>query len=196
MKRAFEETVSILMTATARDICQFISFVSIAALLAAECLAEPAQSITDCERKALKEMYGTYVYGEPRMPPSEPRELSVEETYGKYEYSEVSQSQLSAQSYTGTTVSIDPTRFEGVDGVVVNPYYVISCYRTFVEGHIPVRRWSNEDGFGVDRKVVDVLAVYPPGDIHRQSPIRMFEIVGEDLWYGGFTWLYIARRKE
>ena len=196
MKLALTGNVSTTMAATAKNTRQFIAFFSTTLFLAANCLAKPVDPITDCEKVALKEVYGTYVYGEPRMPPSELWGISVEETYEDYEHAEVSQSGLSVQPYTGIEVSIDPTRFQGTDGVVVNPHYVTSCYRTFVEGHVPLRRWSNEDGFGVDRKVIDVLTVYAPGDVHRQSPVTVFEIVGEDLWYGGFTWLYIARRKE
>ncbi len=197
MEHLREGNKSITANAAAKGVCHAISSAAIALLLGTNCFAEPIEdSITNCEKKALEEVYGTYVYDEPRMPPSELWGVSVEETYRNYERTNAPQSHLLTGSYAGIEVSIDPARFRGADGVVVNPVYVVSCYRTFVEGHIPSYRWSNEGGYGVDREVIDVLRVYPPEDIHRQWPLKVFEIVGEDLWYGGITRLYIARRKD
>jgi len=149
MKPTLTGSVSTVMTAAAKSNRQSVALASIALFMAANCLANPTNPITDCEKKALSDVYGTYVYDEPRMRPS--KRASVEEIYEGYEPDEAYQPGLSDRRYTGSELSIDPVLFQDLDDVVVNPYYVISCYRAFVEGHIPPFRWSDDYGFGVDR---------------------------------------------
>ena len=172
-----------------------------ALLLSASGFAEPVvDPITDCERKPVEEVYGSYVHDKPRLRPVPGSWLSVKETYGDYEQVEMSQdwmylSETKAYAYAGLKVSIEPNRFQAGGTEIINPQYVVACYRTFVEGHVPVYRWSNEQGFGSDRAVIHVLRVYRPEDKDRRAP-KIFEMVGNDLWMTTSGWLFVIRRRE
>lgn len=199
MERVFQGSVPAMVTAAARGLGG--ALVSVAALLfATDCLARTfVDPITDCDRKPIEQVYGKYTYDEPRLRPVPGSWLSVKEVYGDYERIEISEgwmylSDAKAQAYAGLEVSIEPSRFEKGDTKIVDPQYEVTCYRTFVEGHVPVYRWSDEQGFGSDRDVIDVLRVYRPEDTERLAPY-IFEIVGDDLWKTASGWLFVVKRQ-
>lgn len=174
-------------------------------LLAANGLsASPVDlTFTDCDRKSVEEIYGSYVYDRPRFRPLPPMRLSVEESYRDYEHIEEPQADwlglamAEAELMAGREVYIEPTRYREGEILFVDPYYEMTCYRTFVEGHVPGYKWSNEFGFGVDRDVIHVLRVYSSGNPTDPGlPDVTLEIVGGDLWRYDNRQLFIIQQKE
>ena len=130
-----------------------------------------------CVEKSMTEVYGTYVYAEKvwwnigvAPPDIDPK----------------------ARAFIGREISIGPDRFTMGNKMIVDPYYEVSCYPAFVEGEVPVDRYSNFYGIGMGRGVIDALRVYHPDDTGRRSP-HIFEIVGDDLWKLTGDWLFVIK---
>ena len=71
-----------------------------ALLIAASCPVSPVEkSITDCEKREVENVYGTYVYDKLRLRPVSPLKLSVEETYGDYKHDEALGTSVLSRKY-------------------------------------------------------------------------------------------------
>lgn len=174
----------------------------LALLLAVGCIANPiGVSSADCEKKAVEEVYGRYMYDELKLRPTAPSKLSVKEVYGDYKHVEAPPSSWSglseteARSFTGLEVSIEPASFTRGDSVVANPHYETRCYPHVVE-HFPFQTWSDDNVFGWEREVIHVLTVSRLESTGRELQVAEFEIVGDDLWIRDRAWLFVVRRQE
>ncbi|MBU2850181.1 hypothetical protein [Acidithiobacillus ferrivorans] len=132
--------------------------------------------------------------------------LSVAQFIGAYRIDSVDRyaggitSKAQANGFVGRTVKISGKVFKSAitHKTIVNPVYAISCYPVLqTEGDVPIPHWgaywSNFYGFGVNRKVIEVLEVHSQKS-NAGAIIDWFEIVRDGntllLWNLHDGWLY------
>ncbi len=100
-----------------------------------------------------------------------------------------------AKEMVGRQASLLATTFSFLDKFVNQPVYKLQCYHGLPEGEVTNHRWSDFYGFAIDRKVVEVIAVYDSDDA-LDEPTYYFEILGEQLWYSYDGWLVKMRKSS
>ena len=122
-------------------------------------------------------------------------DLSVEQFYSSYEVFDVAKygggitTEETAKQRVGTSAKVAKDQFQVRDFVISNPSYKLKCYGLPKEGEVPVNRWSNFYGFGMDRSSIEVLEIFDKEDAPDEPSIK-FEILNGQLWEMSDGWLY------
>ena len=122
-------------------------------------------------------------------------DFSVNQLYSLYEVFDVTKygggitSDETVKQRVGTSVTVEKEQFQIRDFVISSPSYKLKCYGSPKEGDVPVNRWSNFYGFGLDRSSIEVLEIFDNGDAPDEPSIR-FEVLNGQLWEMYDGWLY------